>query len=88
LTSESDVATLSAPPPIAQEISLDSGRDSVADIVVTREQAEQWIALTIDAMAFDNEPVRMAAAHIHRRSKYRSPANTAALTSSPECRCG
>jgi hypothetical protein len=60
LTSESDVATLSTPQTIAQEISLDRRRDSVPDIVVTREQAEQWIALTIDAMAFDNEPVRIS----------------------------
>jgi hypothetical protein len=60
LTSESDVATLFAPRTVAQEISLARGRDSDPYIVVTREQDDQWIALTIDAMAFDNEPVRIS----------------------------
>jgi hypothetical protein len=57
LTSESNVATLSAPRTVAQEISFNRSRDSDPHSVVTRGQADQWIALTIDAMAFDNEPV-------------------------------
>jgi hypothetical protein len=60
LTPESDVATLSAPRTVAQEISLDRSRDSDPVIVVTREHADQWIALTIDAMAFDNKPVSIS----------------------------
>jgi hypothetical protein len=57
LTSESDVASLSAPRTVVQEVSFDRSRDSAPHIVVTREPADQWIALTVDAKAFDNEPV-------------------------------
>jgi hypothetical protein len=60
LTPESDVATLSPPESVAQRLSLDRSRDAEPEIVVTREQADQWIALTIDAMAFNNEPVRIS----------------------------
>jgi len=60
LTPASDVATLAAPGTVTQEISLDRSRDSNPDIVVDREHADQWIALAIDASAFDSKPVSIS----------------------------